>query len=92
MSQCKKRQKRPWRLVYSTSTKVIWQRRDIDSIIVRIEGSRYGNWSGMSYFGNWHFPVPEWRIYRLGPFSSRTAAIRGAQMDEGKPGRAVQQA
>ena len=70
---------RPWKLVHNTPDTIIWQRRDTDSIIVRLNKQPSGQWTGVSHFGNWHFPVPGWTIYYLGPFKSRTAAIHGAR-------------
>lgn len=69
---------RPWRRVHCSEHTIIWQRRDCDSVVVRLNKQSSSQWTGVSYFGNWHFPVPGWTVYYLGPFKSRTAAIRGA--------------
>ena len=72
--------KRPWKIVCNTAETVIWQWRDTQSIIVKIERNQnIGQWRGTSHFGNWHFHVPGTRVFRLGAFRSRTAAIKGAR-------------
>jgi len=71
--------KRPWKIVYRTAETVIWQWRDTECIIVRIERGANGEWRGASHFGNWHFHVPGTRVFRIGSFTSRTAALRGAR-------------
>jgi len=71
--------KRPWKIVCNTAETVIWQWRDTQSIIVKIDRGPTGKWWGISHFGNWHFPMPGTRTYRLGQFTSRTAALRGAR-------------
>lgn len=72
--------KRPWKIVCNTAETVIWQWRDTHSIIVKIEcNENVGEWWGTSHFGNWHFPMTGTRTFRLGRFTSRTAAIKGAR-------------
>ena len=71
--------KRPWKLAYNSPDTIIWTQRGCDSTIVRLNKQPSGQWTGVSYFGNWHFPVPGLKIYYLGPFNSRTAGINGAR-------------
>ena len=81
--------KRPWKIVCNTAETIIWQWRDTQSIIVKIERNRnIGKWWGTSHFGNWHFHVPGTRVFKAeGIQEPHGCNQRRTGLDESQPRR-----